>query len=214
MEALSIRRLSADCQVERDFWVAVRDICCRTGDNGRPIAAERWEFFAKVWIEPYEKLLPAWTYVATCDNSTVGYLTGCPDSIQFARAKAWRCTFPLLLQIGLGRYRHTPGAREFARRALGLGKSAERRFSGDLRRALEAHYPAHLHVNVNEGYRRLGVGRRLIESYTVDLQAAGVKGLHLFCGADPVSFYHRLNFQLLETVRSGDTEIFALGRKL
>ena len=214
MEALSSRRLSANRKAEQKFWAAVREICCRTGDNGRPIPADRWEFFAEVWIEPYEKLLPEWTYVAICDNSTIGYLTGCPDSAKFSRRKAWRCTFTLLLEIGLGRHRHTPGAREFARRTLGLGKKVEGRFSRQLKHALEVYYPAHLHVNVEEHYRGMGIGRRLIEGYIADLRVAGVKGLHLFCGADPVGFYRRLDFEILENVQSGNAPIFALARKL
>jgi GNAT superfamily N-acetyltransferase len=214
MEALSIKRLSANRQIEREYWAAVRDICCRTGDNGRPIAAERWEFFAKVWIEPYEKLLPDWTYAAIRDNAVVGYLTGCPDSVKFARTKAWRCEFPLLLQVGFGRHRHTPGGRAHARRVLGLGKVGERRFSRELKHTLETHYPAHLHINVDEEFRGLGIGRLLIETYIADLRTDGVGGLHLFCGADPVAFYRRLDFEILESVQLGNAPIFALGRRL
>src|SRR5207302_5779241 len=87
MSSISIRRLSADLLVDKASWAAVRDICCRTGDNGRPIAAERWEFFSQLWIEPYQKLVPEWTYVAVASESIVGYLTGYPNSKEFFRRK-------------------------------------------------------------------------------------------------------------------------------
>ena len=80
------RRLSAG---EKASWAAVRELCCRTGNNGDPIAPERWELFARIWIEPYEKILPHWTYIAESGEAVVGYLTGCPDTRVFHRARFW-----------------------------------------------------------------------------------------------------------------------------
>ncbi len=214
MGSITTRRLSFDRSTERPLWAEIRTLCCRTGDNGRAIAKERWEFFAKVWIEPYERLVPDWTYVALSEKSVVGYLTGCPDSRKFARTKAWRVTLPLLLQIALGRYRHSRGAHAFGRRALGLSEKAEGRFSPELGRSIDGDYPAHLHVNVDEGYRRMGIGRRLMESYLADLRSAGVVGVHLFCGAEPVEFYRSLGFNTLGSARFRGASIFSLGRKL
>jgi len=214
MDLITTKRLSANRKVDRAAWLAIREICCRTGDNGRAIARQRWDFFARVWIDPYEKLLPEWTYVAMRDESIVGYLTGCPDSRKFNRAKFWRADLPLLTRIAVGRYRHDSGARQFARRAIGFGKRAEQHFSPALHQTLIRSYPAHLHVNVDESYRRAGIGRRLIESYFTDLRRRGVTGVHLFCGGDPVKFYQRLNFQVLETAPSRNTTVFVLGQRL
>ncbi|HMF47316.1 MAG TPA: hypothetical protein VK603_01645 [Candidatus Saccharimonadales bacterium] len=214
MGSITTRRLAFDRPAESPLWAEIRTLCCRTGDNGGPIAKERWEFFAKLWVEPYERFLPEWTYVALFEESVVGYLTGCPDSRKFARMKAWRMTLPLLLQIVLGRYRHTPGAHGFGRRAFGLSQIAERGFSRELRRSVEVDYPAHLHVNVDEGYRRMGIGRRLIENYLGDLRSSEVVGVHLFCGADPVEFYRLLGFEILGSAQFRGASIFSLGRKL
>jgi GNAT superfamily N-acetyltransferase len=211
MNSISIRRLSDDPQAEKAAWAAVRDICCRTGNNGQPIAAERWEFFSQLWIEPYQKLLPEWTYVAVAGESIIGYLTGCPDSRGFFRRKAWRIDIPLLLQVAVGRYRHIPDVGAFARRMLGLSANPERRFSLAL---IRDNYPAHLHINVAEGHRHMGIGRRLIEIYIADLRLRGVTGVHLFCGAGPVEFYRRLNFTVLETVPYYNASLFALGQRL
>lgn len=214
MDSITTRRLSPDREVEKASWVAIRELCCRTGDNGHAIAKERWDFFPRIWIDPYEKLVPQWTYVALVRETIVGYLTGCPDSRKFSRSKAWRVTFPLLMQIGFGRYRNTAGAREFARRALGLRKRAERSFPRRSHQSIVAFYPAHLHVNVEAGYRRMGIGRRLIESYLVDLRLQGVAGVHLYCGADPVEFYRRLGFEVIEVAQFQNGVVFALGRRL
>jgi hypothetical protein len=88
MGSITTRRLALDRPAESPLWAEIRTLCCRTGDNGGPIAKERWEFFAKLWVEPYERFLPEWTYVALFEESVVGYLTGCPDSRKFARTKA------------------------------------------------------------------------------------------------------------------------------
>jgi len=192
----------------------VRELCCRTGDNGVPVARERWELFSRIWIEPYQRLLPQWTYVAdTGANNIVGYLTGCPDSKKFYRMGRWRVTLPGLIAILFGRYRNSPDAGMYVRRALGMVKSPEQFYSGQISSTLAREYPAHLHINVDADHRRSGICRQLMESYIADLRRVNVTGIHLFCGTEPVAFYRRLGFQVLESVEFGGTAIFALGRR-
>jgi GNAT superfamily N-acetyltransferase len=214
MSSATVKRLSGNHDADRASWAAVRDLCCRTGDNGDPIAPERWELFSRIWIEPYEKLLPEWTYVAESGGLLVGYLTGCPDSQKFLRQKTWRATFPLLMAIACGRYRHNPGAAAFARQALGIRRSAERCFTPSLRRELVDAYPAHLHINIDARYRRMGLGRGLMDSYFTELKRHAVSGVHLYCGAGPVPFYLRLGFQVLESIEIRGNVTFAMGTHL
>jgi GNAT superfamily N-acetyltransferase len=211
-ENVTVRRLSSDPATESGSWAAVRELCCRTGDNGAPIARERWAFFARIWIDPYEKLVPHWTYVAENGADIVGYLTGCPDSMTFYRRRRWQITLPTVIAILFGRYR-PPGAGAYVRRALGMVKSAEQCFSSELLLTLIHDYPAHLHINVDAGHRRAGVGRQLMERYFADLRRANVEGVHLFCGTEPVAFYRRLGFQVLGSVKYGGAPVFALGRR-
>ena len=214
MQNLIVRRLSASPAADSAAWAAVRELCCRTGDNGAPIARERWEFFSRIWIDPYQKLLPQWTYVAEIDAAVVGYLTGCPDSKGFYRRRAWRVSLPLLTEILCGRYGHTPETKAYVCRALGIRKSAEQCFSRKLHQSIAQDYPAHLHVNVDAGYRRSGIGRRLMETYFADLAGARRRGVHLFCGDDPVPFYRRVGFQALESIEIRGGRIFVMGRRL
>ena len=212
--SISIRRLSAGGTVDDRSWPAIRDICCRTGNNGEPIAEDRWEFFVKVWIEPYEKILPEWTYVAESDGAIAGYLTGCPDSKSFYRTKRQRYTLPLLIRIALGSFRRTPGARGFAWQELGIRKSAERSFSRKIQKDISRFYPAHLHMNIDHQFRRMGAGRQLLESCLTDLRLHGVGGIHLFCGGDPLQFYLRAGFQVLARSQFRGAKVFALGQLL
>ena len=214
MDSVRVRSLSANHDVDGASWAAVRALCCRTGDNGDPIAGERWDLFSRIWIEPYEKLLPEWTYVAESGGRIVGYLTGCPDSRTFYRAKAWRVTLPLLLAVACGRYRDVPGAAGFAKEVLGLRRSVETYFSRSLRRDLVLGYPAHLHINVDVAYRGRGAGRRLIDRYFADLRDQAVPGIHIFCGPGPLEFYRKLGFHVMDRADIRGNATFAMGTRL
>ena len=214
MNLVTARRLSASYDAERASWAAVRELCCRTGNNGDPIASERWKLFSRIWIEPYEKIFPDWTYVAENGGSIVGYLTGCPDSRKFYRLRPWRATAPLLIAIASGRYYGTPGAGEVVKQVLGLRKSTEDHFPSALRSEIAHYYPAHLHINIDASHRRKGVGRALIKKYFGDLRRSNVQGVHLYCGADPVNFYKRMGFQELGGTKIQGVSVFALGVRL
>ncbi len=211
MSGLTVRRLSA-APADRKSWQAVRELCCRTGDNGNPVAPERRESFARVWIEPYEQLLPQWSYVAERNGILAGYLTGCPDTGRFERARRRRIMPRLLMALPLGRYRRVAGAGHFERRAPGTARDVSDFFSGTVRAALEREYPAHLHINVDARWRASGIGRRLVEGYLADLRALGCSGIHLFCGPDPVGFYARLGFQELSRAQAGGMTIFLMAK--
>jgi ribosomal protein S18 acetylase RimI-like enzyme len=82
-------------------------------------------------------------------------------------------------------------------------------------RALLAHYPAHLHVNVARGWRGAGIGARLVARFAGDVAAAGARGVHLVTGAGArnVGFYQRNGFQ--EVARIGeDGALVVLARAL
>jgi GNAT superfamily N-acetyltransferase len=214
MDAFRVRRLSPNWYADEASWAAIRELCCRTGDNGNPIAGERWVFFATMWIEPYRKLLPDWSYVAESAGAATGYLTGCPDSVNFSRRKWLLCTIPLLAQIAVGRYGRERLVKLFVQQSLGIQRSIERSFTSSVRREIRRAYPAHLHVNVEADFRGTGIGRRLIEEYLKDLKSAGVRGVHLLCGSDPLGFYRHLGFRELERIHYHGIAIYALGYHL
>jgi GNAT superfamily N-acetyltransferase len=196
-------------------WQAVRTLCCQTGNGGNPIDPVRWPLFADLWIGPYQRLAPAWTYVAESDGRIVGYLTGCPDTAAFRRARRFRVTLPLLLGIAVGRYGWTPDARRTVRLALRLGRGVESRLAPSLPARFAHTHPAHLHMNVDAEHRRRGLGARLIERYTRDLGEAGVPGVHLFCGAEPRPFYARNGFTDLAALEFGPgIAVYVMGRRL
>jgi GNAT superfamily N-acetyltransferase len=198
-----------------DDWRAVRGLCCRTGNGGDPIDPARWPLFAELWIGPYQRLLPAWTYVAEAEGQVVGYLTGCPDTAAFKRARRLRVTLPLLVAIAARRYPWNADARRVVSLALRLKRRVEARLAATRPPGEARAYPAHLHMNVEAPYRQRGIGAALIERYARDLGAAGVPGVHLFCGEAPRPFYARHGFtDLAAREFSPGRWVYLLGRKL
>ena len=196
-------------------WQTVRNLCCRTGNGGDPIDPVRWPLFAELWIGPYQRLAPDWTYVAEADGQVVGYLTGCPDTAAFRQARRLRVTLRLLVAIACRRYTWNADARRTVELALRLRRDAESRLAAGLPSGLTRTHPAHLHMNVEAEYRRQGTGAALIARYARDLGAAGVPGIHLFCGAAPRRFYARHGFTDLAGCEvSPGRWVYALGRRL
>ena len=166
-------------------WAEMRAICAETA--ARPVPEAERDAFGRRWIGPYERWAPGWAYVARQDGRVVGYLTGCRSTAAFYAKAAL-----------LG-----------PRPALG----AAARFPLAIQLRLLARYPAHLHVNVQEGHRG-GTGRALVERFHADAAAAGARGVHVFCGEGPRGFYERLGYAELGALRRGELRVYALGRRL
>lgn len=210
-QSVIVRRLSSGIEVEQREWQAVYNLCCATGADGQPIALDRWKFFGTLWIGPYKKLLPEWTYVAQASGAVVGYLTGCPNTREFARSKLLRSSLPLFLDIALGRYYPSGDTRRFIRRAFGFEKGPEHCFSRATVETLAREYPAHLHMNVAPAYRGVGVGKHLIGTFCADLRSVGVSGVHVYCGSGPRTFYLARGFKDLDSILFNGVTVHALG---
>jgi len=212
---------SASIRLARpEDWLSIREICCKTGNAGKPIDRVRWPFFGELWVGPYQKLLSDWCFVAESDHQILGYLTGCPNSTAFERKKALLFTPSLLLQILVGNFLRNKfpknnDTRRFVRRSLGIEKGPEACFSEPTHQRLRDEYPAHLHINLDENARGRGLGKQLQETYFEALREKGVPGVHLFCGANPVPFYEKTGFSILKKIVFGaGIPIFLMVKKL
>lgn len=79
-----------------------------------------------------------------------------------------------------------------------------------------ARFPAHLHVNVDDGARGRGLGARLVERFMAHARARGIAGVHIVTGAGMrnVRFYDRLDFrEVARAPRNGGTVVM-LAREL
>ena len=196
---------------------AVRQIACDTADNGEPVSffSDR-EVFADVLTRYYTDFEPQSLWVVDHAEQAVGYLSGCLDDRRYQRVMAWRVV-PAALVRAIAR-----GA--LARRETWrlLGALVRTWRSGEFHQpAALAHYPAHLHINIQQGFRGQQIGPRLVERFVEQARAAGVSGVHAGVHEENLParrFFERLGFEPLghyaivlpdgETYRASSTIIF------
>lgn len=156
-------------------WTAIAALCADTGRQGRPVDDAEREAFAEHWIGPYRELRPDWTWVAVVDKKVVGYLTGCPDTLQFEKER---------IRV----MRPQPDSRNL--------------FPDAVRLKLWVEHPAHLQVNVAADHRGFGAGAAMIREYFAELRRAGVPSAHIICGPSAAPFWERMAFRTEATVQA------------
>jgi GNAT superfamily N-acetyltransferase len=196
--AVTLPRIRAS--LSREDWAYARELCARTGKAGDAIARERWPFFGELWVGPYEKLCPEWSYVADGSGGRMGYLTGCPDTRSFNRRKKLLFDLPLYLRCRAGAFVPNADRARFEARFAGREVSPDDTFDPRMTEAVIREFPAHLHVNLEASARGSGLGRRLIDRFREDLAAIGVRGVHLTCGDKPLPFYRKVGFAEIDRI--------------
>jgi GNAT superfamily N-acetyltransferase len=166
----------------RPYQVADRDevraIALATAFHGEPFQAffKSGEWLADYLMAPYTEIEPEHLFVAEFKGQVVGYLTGVLDSLEF-RHKKYRRIYPKLAwSFWTGGVWIHPLNWRFAFSIV--ANVLKGRLVGDSEDML-AEYPAHMHINVRDGHRQLGIGRRLLDRFVDIVQDAGVSGIHL-----------------------------------
>jgi len=174
-------------------------ICWETGYGGKPAAPvfDDPSLFADFWVSYYTDLEPQSIFVAKADGKVIGYLLGCLDTGRYIRVFSRRIVPSILLKALLGHYR-------IARKTLRyFGSLMGQLLRREFRVPPLERYPAHLHININEGWRRTGLGQQLMESYFAYLRQNGIRGLHLGTSSlhkGALPFYDKLGFQVFAAV--------------
>jgi ribosomal protein S18 acetylase RimI-like enzyme len=77
-------------------------------------------------------------------------------------------------------------------------------------------FPGQLHINLDVQARSQGIGRRLVDAFAAQSQAAGVPGIHVITSATSrnVSFYKRTGFEHQGTATWNGKRVVFLGRRL
>jgi len=171
---------------------SVRKICADTAFMGEPV--ERFfdfrDIFSDIAISYYTDYEPESLFIAECDGNVVGYLAGCKDTRRFKRIFSRRILprafFSLLVKGAFFREKS-------ARLITSILKSF---FKGELRRPdYLKDFPAHLHVNVQNLYRHIGAGTKLMERYFDYLRNNHIGGVHLYSFSSAgQQFFQKLDF--------------------
>jgi GNAT superfamily N-acetyltransferase len=173
---------------------AVYGVCVDTAHAGRGARGQYStdDLLPDIFAGPYLALEPQHAYVLDDGGRAVGYVVGTASTPDFVAAYAER-SLPRLRE----RYQpltEPPVSEEDYR--------LDSMFHPEwmLRPELAAH-PAHLHINLLDGYRGQGHGRALIEQFLTSVAQAGAQSCYLAVHAGNVNarqFYARLGWQPIE----------------
>ncbi len=180
MEEVTIRNY-----IEKDKS-AVRNICVLTA-NGYPIATEKQRELLCLLFNDYytENEADSCFVAANAKDEAVGYIICAKD---FGTYKKIFC------EQYLPKIKKFNRLQAFIRR---IGLWFEGRISDE--------YPAHLHINIIDGYQRMGLGHKLMGALIAYLKESGVAGVCLFVGSKNqkgISFYKKYGFTEVTRVPS------------
>jgi len=175
---------------------AVREISWNTADRGRTVDLyfHDHEAVADVLTRYYTDYEPNALWVAEAEGVVVGYLTGCLDTRRCNRTTLWRVG-PRAVAGAVGRGALWRG--ETWRLLAALVRTLL--LGGTPKVDLDT-YPAHLHINLRQGFRGRGLGRQLIERFRRQVQEQGLRGIHLVAwgeNQDGRRFFETMGFRLL-----------------
>jgi GNAT superfamily N-acetyltransferase len=183
---------------------AVRQLCCDTADRGGPVETlfHDRELIADLVTRYYTDFEPGSCWVAEDAGTVVGYATGTLSNRRHARLMAWRIA-PAAV------------ARAAARGALVRGETWRMLFAqarglwrhGPWRpgQALQG-YPAHVHVNVRDGYRGQSLGRRLLGEFLDLARRRRRRGVYARVrGDNPAgcAFFERMGYERIDGYTAG-----------
>ena len=174
---------------------AVRAISCETADRGTtidPLLSDR-ELVADLLTSYYTDLSPATVWVVECGQGIVGYLTGCLDTRRYERVMSLRVVPRAALAAAR---RGTLGSLQ-AWKFLGAGVQTWLR-GGFRPRTCLSRFPAHLHVDIRQGFRGVDLGRQLVERFLEQARTSGVPGVHARVRSDNTAacrFFEALGFE-------------------
>ncbi len=173
---------------------SVRQICCDTAYAGQPV--ERFfpdrEVIADLLTNYYTQREPRSAFVADNAGEVVGYITGCVDTKRFQRAMAWPIVPAVFMKALFRGVLWHPQAVRFIRTNLTLWLKNDYRNDKTLR-----DYPAHLHINIRDGFRGQKLGQQLVSAFCEHARQEKATGVHAGVSAENVQarhFFEELGF--------------------
>jgi GNAT superfamily N-acetyltransferase len=173
---------------------AIRTLCCETGFLGNPVDPlfQDRGLFADLFTKAYLDYESEWAFIAETSGCVVGYLLGSvrPDFDRILIRSGFLTVSKMIFRLICGRYANHARSRRFVRWLLTAGFWEQPKHPASA---------AHLHLNLQRGYRGRGAGRRLWETYEKRLRSTGIQRCYgsFFSHSKrrPESAYARFGFQ-------------------
>lgn len=174
----------------------VRMVCRNTGPSQCFTDKKVENFILSTYCNYYIENEKETCFIAVDGNDTAqGYILCAPDCRRFA--KNFR---PYIRQAGKS---------GFVSGATAWGECM-------ITRLFSRRYPAHLHIDINDGFRRSGTGTALMNALTSRLREMNVQGVMLVVGTGNkggIAFYEHYGFRKLLNFGPGTVMGLRLGGK-
>ena len=176
---------------------AIRTICSGTAYLSQPLEnflSDR-EVFADGLMNYYTDCEPQSLWVAEHQGQAVGYVAGCLDTRRYMRSvvtKIFPGVFIRALARGVFWRKDSWNLIRCMIKSVRLG--------GFHRRDISELYPAHLHINLEKGFRGQGLGRSLVGHFFAQARSAGCPGVQVSASQDnkgACNFFEHLGFTVL-----------------
>ncbi len=180
---------------------SIIEICSKTGYMGDPVEEyfDDSHLFGLLFCLYYVDYEPENCFVAVDEttNQVIGYILSSFDSElqeKNFKEKIIKKIFRRVFLYTIWRY---PKSFKAIRYMQKISKSAPKY---EKEKELFNEYPAHLHIDILDGYQRKGVGSQLIEILERHLSKHQVKGVHLGTSdrnTKAIPFYYKMGFSLI-----------------
>ena len=161
---------------KREDRETIRKICCDTAFMGQPmeIFFDDREILADIFTSYYTDYEPESIFVADFKGNVVGYLIGCKNTA--------------IKEKIFSRFILTRILISFIKKGLIFKKKTLRFLFHAIKSLLKGEfqnpkvpkeYPADLHINIDESFRRFGLGTKLMDAFFEYLRKNNVTGIHL-----------------------------------
>jgi ribosomal protein S18 acetylase RimI-like enzyme len=179
---------------------AVLQIAADTGFFGAPVEAflDDRRLMQEIFVVYYVDREPEHLWVADQDGAVVGYVCGSVGDRSATLAQA-RVSAVAVLKLLALRCRIGPVTRRYFRCLAGAV------LRGEYPHPDLSDYPAHLHINLAEAARGLGLGKRLMNACLDQMTRLGVPGIHLkttSLNTAAVRMYEKMGFVMLAQRRT------------
>ncbi len=171
--------------------VAVRRISCQTSFLGHPeLFLTNQEIVADALTIYFTDYEPQSCFVAVENNVVIGYIIGSKDMERMILVFYKRILWKYIQKI----FRHLDGQILKLLWAAFLSLLKGEFWAPDFHKK----YPAILHINIDQNYRKLGVGARLLQSYENYLKENKIPGVRLGTMSDKAKeFFAKNGFAVL-----------------
>jgi GNAT superfamily N-acetyltransferase len=181
----------------------VREIVYFTGFGGDSVEPfyDDLESFADMNSLYYTDCDDRHNFMALADGEVAGYLLGCPDTRMYVRRMKTEVAPLMMRKLLAGKYRLSPLVVKF------MVKTIAAALRGEFTLPPLDLYPAHLHIDFYEPYRRMGLGSKIMNVYFDYLRGLGIKGVHLGTSSfhrSALPFYEKLGFTVYKKITVND----------